>query len=471
MLSLKQNLSAAIWLLAVALLGANVAAAQESRQRVQKAVELPPLAAEELVVVALDSDVYEASRSDYSDLRLQDSGGTVVPFLLRTAAETRPQNMRQFHDARLRSAQPLADNALEILIEIPEGTPQPQGIQLVSPLKDFQHRVRVFSSADGEQWQPLTEEGLIFDYSRFIAVRSDSVSFVDPLPEDHKQLRIVIDDVTAEQQSRLLELTRELVGEEETSRSVQVTVDRRPLKIDQVQLWHEVELLQVVQKDRIAYPLAEMSIARDEQQGQTLVTVHSRREPLTQLTLVTPSRNFSRHVSVEVPQVQGVRTQWQPIGSAVISKLDFKALQRQQLAIAFPENRHRQYRLVIDDRDSPPLEIADVEAAGSVKELVFFASPEQQLTLAYGENGERWEAPSFDTSAITAALAEGYQPQQAVLAASVERVAAGEPPLDLKALLNCPGVLLSIIVLMLAVLGWFLYQAGRRLDSTAEHHL
>src|SRR5690606_40215621 len=103
--------------------------------------------------------------------------------------------------------------------------------------------------------------------------------------------------------------------------------------------------------------------------------------------------------------------------------------------------------------------------------LVFFASPEQQLSLAFGENGERWEAPSFDTSAITAALAEGYQPQQAVLAASVERVAAGEPPLDLKALLNRPGVLLSIIVLMLAVLGWFLYQAGRRLDSTAEHHL
>lgn len=470
MFFLRQDLSTAAWLVAAVLLWADAAAAQHSRQRIQKVVELPELTAEELVVVALDSDVHEASSPDYSDLRLQDSSGAAIPFLLRTAAQTRSQNTRQHRDTRLRSAQPLAGNSLEILIDLPDTGPQPQGIQLISPLKDFQHRVRVFASADGEQWQPLTEDGLIFDYSRFIDVRNDSVSFVNSLADDHKQLRIVIDDVTAEQQSRLLELTRELVGEEETSRSVQVTVDRRPLKIDKVQLWHEVEQLQVVQQDRIAYPLAEMSIARDEQQGQTLVTVQSRREPLTQLTLTTPSRNFSRHVSVEVPHVQGVRTLWQPIGSGVISNLNFKALQRQQLSIAFPENRHRQYRLVIADRDNPTLEISEVRAEGSVKELVFFASPEQRLTLAFGENGERWQTPSFDTSAITAALAEGYQPQQAVLASRVERLAADAPPLDLQTLLNRPGVLIGIIALLVAVLGWFLYQAGRQLDAAGDHH-
>src|SRR5690606_25171625 len=99
---------------------------------------------------------------------------------------------------------------------------------------------------------------------------------------------------------------------------------------------------------RTDYPLVEMSVDRDEQHGQTIVTLDSRREPLTQLTVVTPSRNFSRHVSVEVPQAQGVRTQWQRIGSGVISNLDFKALQRQELSVTFPESRHRQYRLVID---------------------------------------------------------------------------------------------------------------------------
>jgi len=469
MFSLKQHLRPAAWLLAGAMIWAGPAAAQHT-QRAQKLVELPELSAEELVVLAIDSDVYEASSSDFSDLRLQDSGGTAIPFLLRTAVETRSQITRHYRDAQLQAAGPLDENALEILVKLPEEAPQPQGIQLDSPLKDFQHRVRVFASADGEQWQPLTEEGLIFDYSRFIDVRNDRVAFVNPLAAEHRQLRIVIDDITAEQQSRLLELTRELVGEEETSRSEQVTVDRRPLKIDQVRLWHEVEQLQVMQTDRIAYPLAEMSIDRDEQHGQTLVTVHSRREPLTRLTLLTPSRNFSRRVNVEVPHVQGVRTVWQPIGSGVISNLNFKALQRQQLTINFPENRHRQYRLVIEDRDSPPLEIAEVRAEGSVKELVFFAAPEQQVMLTFGGQSGQWKSPRFDTTAIAAALSEGYQPQPAVLAPVADHLEGETPPLDLPALLNRPGVLIGIIALLMAVLGWFLYQAGRRLDAASDHH-
>ncbi len=470
MISIKRNRIAVTWLIAAVLVWAGDACAQDASSRFQKAVELPEIAAEELIVVALDSDVYEAASGDYSDLRLQDASGAVVPFLLRTAVETRTQSHRQHRDAPLRSARPLEENALEILVDVPDGAPQPHGIRLISPLKDFQHRVQVSASTDGQQWEPLTEDGLIFDYSRFIDVRNDSVAFTDTFTGDLKQLRIVIDDVTAEQYSRLLELTRELVSGEEAARSERVTVDRRPLKVEKVQLWRDVEQLRVVENRRNEYPLVGMSVDRDEQHGQTVVTFESRREPLTQLTIVTPSRNFSRHVSVEVPQTQGMKSGWQRIGSGVISILDFKALQRQELSVSFPESRHRQYRLAIDDRDSPPLTITEIRAAGSVKELVFFASPEQPLTLAYGHDGGRWKPPSFDTAAITAALREGYQPQRAVLASTRQSLAAGEsPPVDLQSLLNRPGVLLAIIAVLIVVLGWFLYQAGRRLDATADH--
>ncbi len=454
----------------VAILWAMTATAEDTPQLARKTIELPELTAEELVAVALDSDVYEVANEDYSDLRLHDSNGATVPFLLRTAVETRPQSRRQFRDTRLRSAQPLDGNGLEIIVDLPGTSPLPQGIQLHTPLKDFQHRVRVFASTDGGPWRPLSEDGLIFDYSQFIDVRNDSVPFATPLNADDRQLRIVIDEVTAEQQSRLLELTRELVGDEETSRSIHVAIERRPLRIEKVQLWHEVERLLVVQSDRLDYPLAGMSIERKEQQGQTIVTVESRREPLTQLTLVTPSRNFSRQVRVEALQVQGVRSQWQPIGSGVISNLQFKALQRQQLAVTFPESRHHQYRLIIEDRDSPPLEITQVRAAGSVKEVVFFASPEQHLTLTFGRDGSSRQPVSYDTAAITAALAEDYQPQPAKLSSAMERLAAGDSPLDLPSLLNRPAVFVGIIALLVAVLGWCLYQAGRRMDADSHHH-
>src|SRR5690606_20261380 len=137
MIIIKQDWIAVTCVIAAVLIWTGEAGAQDGSARFRKAVELPEIAAEELIVVALDSDVYEAANDDYSDLRLQNASGATVPFLLRTAVESRSQSHRQHRDAPLRSARPLEENALEILIDVPDGAPPPQGIRLVSPLKDF----------------------------------------------------------------------------------------------------------------------------------------------------------------------------------------------------------------------------------------------------------------------------------------------------------------------------------------------
>ena len=69
--------------------------------------------------------------------------------------------------------------------------------------------------------------------------------------------------------------------------------------------------------------------------------------------------------------------------------------------------------IVIDNRDSPPLDVTGVEAEGNVYELVFLASPDARHQLLYG--APRVEPARYDTAAIQTLLQEGFAPQRAEL--------------------------------------------------------
>jgi len=191
----------------IAWAAAGPALAAEPAFQFSKEIQSPALKQEELLAVPLDSDVFAATQEGLADVRVLDGEGNPVPYLLRQAQTTRARRVRKTWPARNFSARPLDDGGLEITVELDKDDPHPNGLTLVSPLTNFEQRVRVEASADGEQWEPAGNETLIFDYSRYMDVRRDGVSF----PETAKRhFRIVIDDVTVEQESELLALTRRL---------------------------------------------------------------------------------------------------------------------------------------------------------------------------------------------------------------------------------------------------------------------
>jgi hypothetical protein len=308
-------------------------------------------------------------------------------------------------------------------------------------LRNFEQRVRVEASADGEQWEPAGNEMVIFDYSRYMDVRNDSVSF----PETgRRHFRIVIDDVTVEQESELLALTRRLQGAEETERTEKVAVDRRPFRIERVDFWREVE--------------------QDAAKHQTIVRLDALRQPLTSLKLETPDRNFSRHAAVEAEEVRGVNKTWRRIGEGTVSRIDFKDMQRENLSISFPQSRQAEYRIVIDDRDSPPLAVKGVAAEGNVYELVYLAAPAGHYQLIYGSADA--DAATYDTAAIQELLRSGFQPSRAALGEQQPGPGANQPAeFKPSKLLNNPLLLGGVILLLVVALGWGLFQAVKRMDK------
>ena len=431
-----------------------------------KPVEFAPHEPEELVALPLDSDVYAATQSRYPDLRVLEGADEEVPFLVRRETTKVGRKVKQVWTAEDISLHPLEDGGLEITfrIDLEKHPEQPQGIRLITPLRNFEHHVRIESSADGKTWQPLVEDGLIFDYSQFMDVRNLAIELPASQGKECSWIRITIEDVTQEQQSQLLELSRNLSGEKETSRTERLTIKRQPFRIDRIELWHDEMRLDTVRDKQVDYPLTVKRTEQDAEAQETHVYLKSRREPLTQLTLETADRNFSRAARVEVRRDDSGKESWQSIGSANLMHLDFRSLQRESLSIDIPEHRETDYRLVIENRDSPPLSVKNVTAQGNAYEVVFLATPKADYRLAYGSTN--LDAPNFDTAALTASLKEGFTPIAATLGEAVESEVAPEPGDPLfKRLLNNGPLLTAVIAVLVVLLAWGLYRATRNLDD------
>lgn len=434
------------------------AAADAPVFRWQRGIELPELSETTAVAVPLDEPFYAATRDGWPDVRLYDAKGNIVSFLIRAATETKSRTDRRSWDAEQTSARVEPEGGLVVELALREKEPQPTGLRIVTPLRDFEHQVRVESSADGETWVSAGPPGVIFDYSRFVDARNDTAPFK---AGDHRRFRFLIADVTAEQESQLLELHRRLRGAED-ERTERTTIARRPFRVDRVEFYRDDVRSQATETRLNRYEPAGFKQTENEKEHRTLVAIETGRQPVTEIRVGTGDKNFSRSVAIEAEfeDARGLRAH-RSLGS--LTRFSVGSLQREELTLKIPEARATRYRLLIENGDNPPLAISGVELSGPRYELICLAAPSEKYRLDYGSPDA--EPGRFDTAALEAVLREGPPKVVGALAEARENLSA---PLARWQPWNDPNVLISAIVLLTLLLGWGLWRAGRRMDAAGQ---
>ena len=419
---------------------------------------------EALVAVELDDLIYAATNGDPTDLRIVDSNGHRVPFLIQNPQVTTPRTVRKSWTANRVHGVPLTDGELEITVRRDPRSPLPDGIAIHSPLRDFEHRIRVFTSRDGAAWTPHGEATTLFDYSQFIDARNVEVNF----PETNAtHFRFIVDEATQSQELRRLELTRKFKANIETNRREKVLVDRRPFRIDRIAfLWSEDQPKVTGNRTR-NYRVDSYNIKEDDDVNETVIRVDVPNAPITSLKLQTQSTNFSRRVVVEALRSSTNRDVWTQVANHTVSKFDFHHLKESHLNVTFSEHRARSYRLRIQNRENPPLDITGVLASGNVYQVVFLASNNSTYQLVYASDERR--PPDFDTSALRAIVGDGFQTSNSTLGQPTTLTAT--PPRHFKYFVNDPRIMIVAILVLVVVLGWTLYGAVQRLETaTVNEH-
>jgi Protein of unknown function (DUF3999) len=452
----------AVMLCLMSMVASHILADDGLQYRWVRDIELPEIAVTTLVGVPLDSDFFMATRDGWPDVRLKNDRDQTVAFLIQASHELTSKTVRQTWPVQKLAAKVDAATGLQVEISLRDNDPLPTGIRIMTPLRDFEHQVRVESSADGNVWISAGPPSLIFDYTRHVDARND---FVPITPGNHRLFRLIIEDVTAEQESLLLELHRRLRGETEIDRSENTKIVRRPFRIDRVEFYRDDETSVSSRQQKTKYPASNFGLEENEKDHQTVLTFETKREPITEIKLITESENFSRSaaIEVEVNDING-KPAWRVISNGTLTRFSVGSIQRKELTLLIPECHGSRYRVRIDNRDSPPLSIGGVELSGPRYELMFLASAAQKFNLQYGSKDAK--AGQFDTAALQAALSQGATRITAKSGSPRENQNLPDDRRRRWAPWNDTRVLLGGIVALTLLLGWGLYSAGKRIDGS-----
>ncbi|WP_150047494.1 MULTISPECIES: DUF3999 family protein [Methylomonas] len=428
-------------------------------QRFSREVVVPPGQKQALMAVPLDPAVYKASADDFRDLVLLDEQNAETPFALQKIASHKTQTQRYALESGPPSLQTDAAGGIAVTVELKTENLFADGLTLKTAQHDFEYAIRVEGSDDGRQWQPLLADARIFDYARYMAVAKRDVA----LPANrYKFLRIGVDRASQARTAALSELTRTLRGDQELQRDEKVSLIEHALHIDGVELWREQTVSVPDQLQTFDYQSDAITIRHDADNKLTLVDVVSGRQPLAGLEPAISTPNFSRSARVLVNVPQGVDAGFREIASGRLEAIRFQDIEQVNTHLAFAEQRRSVYRIVIEDRDNPPLQIAGVTGTGPGYQLVFIYQPDKRYRLLYGAKLEA--APRYDIEPIVQLQRQGYRAEPAGLGAETE-IRAADTGLDMVGLLNSNGFLGLVIVLMVLVLGWSLYQVGKRTNE------
>jgi len=429
----------------------------------QRLIETGDLVEDEIISVELDAHLYDGTRSDYADLRVVEGESGHIPYLLEKMTSNEVRIVVRDVPSEVDGIEKPDENRLVFYLSV-ASTNQPviYGLVIDTPLIDFERQVSVFGkTADGE-WSALVTNALLYDYTRFIDLRQTRVRLP---PGSFKTFRVEIDQVTEEKESTLVELERTFQHREEIQRTDRTSIEKRAFRINRIHLWTE-EQQEIVKVDRRAdYPVVSFESHIEAGEKTTVVLVKTHGEPLTELSIEATGQNFNRHAEVQVPVNDGAQKSWRSITDGVISQISFRDFKHTRATLTFPEQRSKEYRIIVQNQDNPPLHVSGVSARGNLYHLLFLAGAGEEYSLAYGNNAAM--KPQYDAGAILGSLRSGYTPRVA---------AAGQPSLNKTHRMRGGWAFFNGTVFFGIVVGFFiitlaaaLFRAGKKINSSTTN--
>lgn len=344
----------------------------------------------------MDADLFDALDSVCGNLRLFAPDGRETPFLLRNKADTRsvvsftPVSV----SSSVESLRQLADNRVELIVTRKASEPPVAGIQLESGIRNFEKLVSVYGGTDRVAWATLVEAAPIYDYSRFIDLRRDRVSFA---PSSYTVYRIEISNMTEKQDSPLVEIIRQTRGTETPTETEATAFRREPFRIEQIRFLERRESIVSDASETAEADVGGFKVEHDAKALTTLITFTTRRQPVTAVTLLTDDSNFSRAAAVEAETETTPRT-WRTLSQGTLSRIHVGGTRQEQLTLPLSATRYKTYRVVIRDMDNPPLAITGAKIRHNQMEGLFFPKNLTPHRLCYG--GQDIPAPVYDVASV-----------------------------------------------------------------------
>jgi hypothetical protein len=355
-----------------------------------------------IVSFKLDEEVFARTDDSYANMRIFDLKNAEVPFLVRVAKQTVPVFSEDAVRMSTISFEKQEDNKIEIVVESVSNEVSPFVVAVMTNQKNYEKQVTVSGSRDCLVWDVLALNAPIFDYSKYIDLRNNRIEIK---PDPYKYYKVEISNFSESHKSPLISIVREKQGEEITREIEESTLVNEEFKVEEIRFLEKKETL--TEKERViqSHSVHNLTVTNDEERHETMVVIDVRRSPLTSLEVFARDANYSRSVRVygtdtveekRAHRFGGDDADQHLVASSVISKVELSGYKHDRTTIRFDRpQRYQRYRIVIENLDSPALNVYGVKAEGEVHEAFFFCDPKHQYKLLYGAVRDM-EPPRYD---------------------------------------------------------------------------
>ncbi len=408
-----------------------------------------PTAPGSLYQVPLTEEIIKASRSGFEDVRVFDGADKEVPFVVIENApphetiETYPLEIIGYDRGGA---------AAVVVMRLPEKH-RPIGIvDLDIADRDFKKRVRLSGSSDGKNWSQLAEDS-IFDFSSHVDVRKTRIEFPST---DGRYYRLAISDVGQPSEGQ----TNIRLKYEGLDFGVN-GVEKKELRI----LSARGSTGNTAERHPVYDQRVVPSVAAKADKDGNSVIVLPGGVPIRRLSFNVANPYYSRTVQLYGSDT-GTEDSYRLLASGVIYRFPLSSErheERNALEPSVPKQAY--YKIVVLNRNNPPLEISGLTLSWVQQNLYFIALKEgDRYSLCYGNSKVR--RPDYDivnfvnqgTLSLHSYARLELAPAQPGTGAPValrDRLAGMEK-----------AVLRSIVVLLVIGMGTWLYALMRR---TGKH--
>ena len=385
-----------------------------------KPVMLPPGVEQgQLVEVALDREVFLESSPGETDLRLVAGQDREVPYHLVTL---RKSEQRTPVSVTIQDLGYVEGEYSTLVADVGDSGNLHSEVVIDTREHNFRRKVVVETSANGETWAVVRNDGEIYDFTSSdeeFRVHHTSVRYPQSAA---RYLRVKV-----------------------------LTAGEAPLEIIRAKVF----LAEEVAARETEYLPTSVTVSRDEF-GTTyhLLDLGRSGVPVSRLSFQSDQQNFYRGAGVEGSDDKDA---WEWLGGTHVYAFNTPRFRGDLLEIDLKENRYRYFRLVVDDADNSPLSLSGYTFHSADRLMRFQAEPNTNYALYYGNPVA--EVPVYDLGQVVPYLETEDLP---VAALGAQRANEAFTGLDVPVTERLPWLMPAGVVLASVVVAFLLFQVIRQ---------
>jgi hypothetical protein len=411
-----------------------------------------PTTANMLYQIHLSNEVLEKSNAGFEDVRLFDPLNREIPYALienissGDAGEIYPMEITGY---TLNAASAV------ITMRLPEKYRAISTIDLSTSARDFKKRAVLSSSKDGKTWQVLTD-AVIYDFSSQVDLRKTKIDFN---ATDHRYYQLKLTDTTPSNGANpSIRLKYE---------GLDFSVNgsgKKELRIDAVRGKSSTPKEQTPIYD--SRDFADPPRATDKD-GNTVIILKAGL-PVDKISIDVTNSYYYRSVTLYASDT-GREDSYQLQTRSSIYQFPLSAERREvKNSIECRTPKHKYYKIVIENKNNPPLMIQRVSLSWIQKNLFFIAlSDAERYSLCFG-NPELLR-PDYDLAHFVNSTIVLQSPVRQLPATAVKENSGYVPPIPGGQRARIEMTVLKIVVVILVLgIGFWLYALIKKIPRKKD---